>query len=63
MRRRKMIFVRVYECVESGEGGEWVRGGKKKGKKNLKNGCKSNKKVSRGNGAQEETFRIRSQSK
>ena len=62
MRRRKVIFVRVYECVEGGEGG-WVRGGKKKGKKNLKNGGKSNKKVSRGGGAKEETFRIGSQSK
>ena len=60
-----MIFVRVYECVESGEGrgATWVRGGKKKGKKNLKNGGKSNKKERGGGGAREETFRIGSQNK
>ena len=56
MRRRKVIFVRVYECVEGGEG--WERGGKKKGKNNLKNGGKSNKKARGGGGAKKETFRI-----
>ena len=49
--------------TNGGVGATWVRVGKKKGKKNLKNGGKSNKKERGGGGAREETFRIGSQSK
>ena len=50
-------------CGEWRGGGTWVRGGKKKGKKNLKNGGKSNKKVKGGGEAREKTFRSQERAK